>query len=102
MSDYSDQVLAAFVETLDLVGIDITFNGTTKKKSVVTGPIEFSRDQQLAGDLPKFGTTATMRSTDFAALGLDVRSEVTIAGAVMVVIKVDKDPADPLTDFVLI
>lgn len=102
MSAALNQVAAAFTQTLAVCGQDITFNNTTKKQAVITGSIELARVPELAGDLPTYGTQATMLSTDLKSLGIDIRSRVTIAGIRMIVMKLDKDPVDPMTDFILV
>jgi hypothetical protein len=97
---FSSDLVRGFKETLSAVGTAITFNGVTKQ--CVTGAIELERIPELSGDLPNYGTQATMLTSDFTALGCAVRSRVTVAGVRMIILKIDKDPVDPLTDFVLI
>jgi hypothetical protein len=93
MSEFSDLISSGFREARDMIGVDVTCNGVTRK--TISTPLQTAQQLQEAGYLPGIDVVIELLRTDFTAMSIEDRSEITINGSTVCVLGIDDDPAEP-------
>jgi hypothetical protein len=100
-SEFYELTRLAFIESLDAVGIPITYAGLTKR--CITGPIKRTFDWQQIGFFEDATVRAEMLDTDYDQFSGVEESNATLIvdDIVFRLLAVDREPQDPTVQLTL-
>lgn len=93
MSEFEDMIAEGAQDVLDECGTDIVCGKVTKK--CVLSPLMLSKAMRESGLWEEITATAELTRTDFTALGIVDRAEITVGGKKMKVMLIEDDRVDP-------
>ena len=94
MGEFQDCIAAGFVVMKAAAGTNITCGAVTKV--CVATPAMTTRELDENGLMPGVDMLADVSRTDFTALGIVLRSTVTIDSRILIVLMIESDDQDPV------